>query len=526
MCRNTLNKVIVTLILGCILLQITCTTLTVLAAPGTSTNLELTDSSTDAAPLTDTHATAETISNVTPSGNFTLNNDGTERTAETVYADSGVDSSFKNVKYWDCAIPYNLTHGDIGGYQTVTQPHVDAQGNSLNPMNESTINAFNGDIVYRETSLNGENSVTLDGVYNKMLAQGKEAGGNTTTDSHGMAVYTSKDGVQFYFTAVQPFFFANSNCGSVLEGCSKFKDTYGESIIGWGQIFDVILTDGTCIHFIYADTNSANHTNRESTTYTAPLNKPLYNHLFGSTSGHNLEVWGTKGCTDWFKEQYGIGTTNHIAYYRFYNKSMIDDLEVVSEEAKNVAYGASGVAADIENSTNAEAGAENIGGIWSEDQLAKYITLSENNWERVIDSISRDNLDKQELESLTGWEQEVDAQKTSVISILRKIVAFIGIAMVVYGVVLYLAYWFDTVNTFALFSLVYVMTFGKLEVLNEEETTWSMTGSDNGGKTKTVNHRNIITICLLMISAGVFILTGSAYYLFMKIFMFAKGFLQ
>ena len=176
------------------------------------------------------------------------------------------------------------------------------------------------------------------------------------------------------------------------------------------------------------------------------------------------------------------------------------------------------------NTTNTTSN-ETVEGVWNEDKIAKPNTLKEDNIETDINATERDGLDLEELESLDDWENNVNQQKVTIISILRKVVATVGIILVVWGLLLYLAYWVDTVNTLIPISFVVIFSLGKLEVLNEEETTWSLGGEENKGKRLTVNHKNICTICVLMIGVGVLILSGTVYFLIEKCFSIAKNIL-
>lgn len=150
-------------------------------------------------------------------------------------------------------------------------------------------------------------------------------------------------------------------------------------------------------------------------------------------------------------------------------------------------------------------------GLISEEEFAVILQIAEKNWENQINSTSRDNLDVQELEDLSDWEIISNQDDTNLVVFLRKLVAVLGVLLILWGLLLYLAYWFDTINTLIPFQFVPMLSFGKLEVLNEEETTFSLAGDRDNTKRVTVNHKNILTICILLVAAGVFILTGFIY---------------
>ena len=71
--------------------------------------------------------------------------------------------------------------------------------------------------------------------------------------STGLQVATDPKGNKYYLTAIQEFFYRSSSVGS--------NNFYGWSSQNRGQLFDVVLTDGTVVHFAVKDTNAVQHTN-------------------------------------------------------------------------------------------------------------------------------------------------------------------------------------------------------------------------------------------------------------------------
>lgn len=447
---------------------------------------------------------AEGLISETVGALFSTGNSGVERTAETVYKDSGLVSSFKNVEYYDVAIPYQLTCEEIGGQ-------------SVN-MSDSLKKSNVGKQIAREWSFSTcKNKSNI--CYNATV--GKAA--STETTEEGMEVIVDGNGIRYYVMAVQGFFFANSNA-------ENFPAFSSES---FGQIIDVILTDGTCIHFIYGDSNANKHTNggENGGSNYAALNKPLYKNLFSYINANCPEIWATENSSvSWFRDTYGLSKNVSIAYYRMYNASLGDTLEVTSEDAKNVSWkmavsGSSEVAKEI----NEENGAVNVGGVYSEEQLAAWTTLTEANIQAdYLDDATRDSLKQDDLSNLSNWEQNINNNKmeNGAIALLRKFVMLLGILIIIWSVLLYLAYWFDRINNFFYIDLLNIMTFGHLHMSDtEEECTFKVKDLGKDGR-KTVNHRAIITICLTAIAFGVLLISGWLYELIANLVLSITTFLS
>ena len=108
------------------------------------------------------------------------------------------------------------------------------------------------------------------------------------------------------------------------------------------------------------------------------------------------------------------------------------------------------------------------------------------------------------------WGADVKARKEgSIISFFRACVASAGLWMVIYSILLYLAYWLDRVNNLFEFSCIGLLSKGKLVISPDGTSTYST----NTKEIKTVVHKDIIKICLIAIAVGVVFLTGRLYLL-------------
>lgn len=157
-------------------------------------------------------------------------------------------------------------------------------------------------------------------------------------------------------------------------------------------------------------------------------------------------------------------------------------------------------------------------GYWNEDQLGAFCRVMEMNVDEILEGAMRENLGYNEMEGLATWERNIkyDNEDNGVIGLLRRIVMLLGIAIIVWMSLIYLAYWFDRINVIYL-DVLGVVTLGHLHMSEtEEECTFRIKDLGKEGR-KTVNHRAIAGICLVGIAFGVLIVSGWYYVALQKI---------
>lgn len=427
----------------------------------------------------------------------TIDNDGKSR--ENPYGDSGLSKSFE-ADYYDCYVPYNLTPLDIGGW---SQGSSNASSSTYNsPMSEDAksrkITAF----------VNWENDLSSN-FFGSATKSYEE--------STGMTIYTDGNGTKYYVTAIQNFFYNNSTAGT--NGFPGF------SIANRGQIFDVILTDGTCIHFVVGDANAIQHTNAGSddnessfdVTYDfTELLIPQYKHIFQAQSGNTLEVWGkTSNATSKFSEKYNIGNgddQNRVAYYRMYNAFIKNNPQRSSGVSGDVSYSYGDVsisgAGDGENATDSMG---NV--ITSEWDLVGMGGLKNKigDNQTKVNFMSRDNLSVGEAYSVaTVGENIALLKEANVIDTVRVSVVFVGLCLVFYSVLLLVAYLFDYTNSFLEISLVKIITFGYLEYSDDE------LAKNERGKASS---KRLLFLVVFLIIIGCLFISGGVLRAVMEIMM-------
>ena len=120
---------------------------------------------------------------------------------------------------------------------------------------------------------------------------------------------------------------------------------------------------------------------------------------------------------------------------------------------------------------------------------------------------SSDDLSPKENIEVKRWGEDIKAKKeSSVISFFRACVASAGLWLIIYSVLMYLAYWLDRVNNLFEFSCIGLLSRGKLVLSPDGVSTFS-----KAGEIKAIVHKDVIKICITAIAMGVVLLTGRLY---------------
>ena len=100
-------------------------------------------------------------------------------------------------------------------------------------------------------------------------------------------------------------------------------------------------------------------------------------------------------------------------------------------------------------------------GYYSEEDLGRYNRLTEQNIQsELLDDAVRDNLSSNELSNLTDWENNIeqDSQEGGLIYYARIIVSIFGIILIIWTILIYIAFWFDRLNNFIDIDLLLILT--------------------------------------------------------------------
>lgn len=456
-------------------------------------------------------------------GTYEIDNDGKKKDKKDIYKDSGLPSSFKGAKYYDVAMPYNLSAYDVGGWCT---------------------DSFNKAYVYSKDKLQG---IKISGNMTRewsTISYGKNncpslmssaqwdvlTRGAGTDKATGMPT-VEINGVKFFINVFQKFEY---NC----DTAKKWFGGFG----GNGYLVDAVLTDGTVIHFIKGDSNAECHTNgskggdgsdgdgQEGDNKIHDYGKNYYKwwsygsaklmqyaNIYGVSDCNVLELWSSSNSLGKFKKKYKIGNgdkDNRIAYFRMYNINVTekDKIKPASNEVKKVSYKLGNVKLQNGKTTSSSKSSGNVSlsqtGFYEESHFTNVESLSEVD----IELKKGEDLSKDQLKSITDWKNNIDYEnEDSILKFIRVVVMFMGILFLVWMLFIYLCYWMDRINNFVDIDLLPTVTGGRLRVSPEEHECTFSPKNFVKGQPQTVNHRAILSICLIGIFFAVLVITGKLY---------------
>lgn len=435
-----------------------------------------------------------------------IDNNGEYRT--DVCGDSKIPASFTDVEYFDFYMPYNYNAGEIGGYSVA----------GTATMTESLQKRKPASFVNYEFDGFSNNYWQRFGV--------KQCGNTGVTEGYetdtGLATLTDKNGTVYYVTALPWILFK--------EG----RNYYSDNDDNWGlyynagQVFDVILLDGTVIHFVMGCAKAEVHTNGgkqngyspDSESYTAYETKnlskhPQYSNMFQAVGGETLEVWGkTSDAASFFMEKYGLlehggDGSNLIAYIRVYNTMIGDAPTPANDTVKAVSYNLGSVNITSSSSGNIGLSINDIAQRYDESYfLGNIAGLSE----RSIALPSADWLQYSEQQEIADWKNTIELLKEDEkFSFLRACVMLVGILIIVYSTLLFLAFQFDKINNFVDIEVLSMLTMGKMVTSRDDTSTYNDASETTKGKPKMIVQKDIFVVTITGIAIGVLLLTGKLY---------------
>lgn len=170
--------------------------------------------------------------------------------------------------------------------------------------------------------------------------------------------------------------------------------------------------------------------------------------------------------------------------------------------------------AEVEGNTNPELDQDLAkvmvsSGLWDETQFVKWKVMT--NAPITFAEIS--DMNDADIYDVENWKNDLDKKNSEGILIRggRFLSMLFGILFEVWMMLIYLSYWFDRLNNFFDFSVLSILTFGRLRISpDESECTFSMTDLGKGEK-RTVNHKKILEVCIIGLAFGALIVSGALF---------------
>lgn len=440
-------------------------------------------------------------------------NDGKPKT--NPFMDSGAPTRYSSGKYYDVALPYDTLLNNIGGMDKTRFP-ADSKKKQIGCMLKENDEWEFGLLA---------DSITKD-------AKGLR------DEASGLRII-EKNGVQYYMGAIGQGLFCNDAWdGLRYEGFDADKKTDGKAVgkglsellyngtpAKSGILFDLILKDGTQIHFTMADSLGISEEvgGWGGNWDRRPMIHKQYTCMWhAGNAAHVVEYFGSKG-QDKVMAALNITNENPVMYVRIWNISLnsADKVKCKAGQEKvsnsgtalSTASDGSSAAGQLPtqdaNGNQLVSGVQYMKGEYSESMLSTVNALMEGNLEKA----NRDSLTMSDGYTLNNWKDTVESRHEDSILVIffRRFVSFIGIMFTVWMLFLYLGYWFDRVNNFIDFSLLGLLSGGRLKISPEEDKcTWQFSEMRNLSKDTpmTVNNRAMLEIVIIGCIFGGLIVSG------------------
>lgn len=405
---------------------------------------------------------------------------------DKVYTNCGIPTPYKGVKFYDCQIPYSITYKELGGID-VNMP-------------DSTKTSKVGTAFIRESCHNSRLSNGNLVLGNCKMGAKHLPDGVSVKDEGDYCIATDKLGQKYYIAAI----------GQWCRKATKSEEDKGYKVQG-AQLFDVILTDGTIIHCVEGDNFGWGHsvgcenTGQDNVNYTrTEMKYPQYKGMCHANGGQLLELWQPIGkAANLFNKKYNISSANKdnkIAYMRMYNKNI--------GQATNRGHKALSCKSDGSFSEDSDGGGSGMstGGKfmvseWELEGMPSKSKLTGN--QSDIELADRSGLGLAEVYTVDKIGDDITMKnKALTFDKARILISFIGLVLIMYSVLMFVAMIFDKANTFIEFSMVSFLTLGKLKYsAYENDSRINKKGSSNTSKLL------ISTVVILIV--GMVIVSGA-----------------
>lgn len=166
-------------------------------------------------------------------------------------------------------------------------------------------------------------------------------------------------------------------------------------------------------------------------------------------------------------------------------------------------------------------------GYFSEAELASYCKLTETNLEEVLLAAADiENLRQLDLEGLSSWQRNhrMEMEEHGYIAVLRIVVVLVGILMTLWAIFVYLAFWFDHINSFVYLDALHIVTLGQLHICPPGDKPTFKLGKTV--ETRTVNHQQILGICGVALLFGTLLVSGVFYSIVMYFVNLVMGWVK
>lgn len=211
----------------------------------------------------------------------------------------------------------------------------------------------------------------------------------------------------------------------------------------------------------------------------------------------------------------GRSTGPHVHYQIEIDGEKVDPLEHYEMPETELNQGDSADGSSIDEEPTEDVSEDTAvylaqSGIWDETKFVKWKVMTGDSVLEFADVMSAHEDDIYDIEN---WIMDVERQKGDGLLIKggRWLAILMGIIFEVWMMFLYLAYWFDRLNNFFDFSLLYVLSIGRLRISPDEtECTFSVKSLAQS-EVRTINHKKLLGVVIVGLGFGAIIISGQMF---------------
>lgn len=113
-----------------------------------------------------------------------------------------------------------------------------------------------------------------------------------------------------------------------------------------------------------------------------------------------------------------------------------------------------------------------------------------------------------EQKALSDIGRNVEKNRITVTGVYHALMSFVGVVLILYSLLMFLAYFFDYNNTFVDISLLGIITLGRFRVVSKEEVGEGNLGYNKKDKCTYVTMGMVAVRCVVVLVVGLFLVSG------------------
>lgn len=420
-----------------------------------------------------------------------------------------VPSSYTGVDYYDVLIPYTMKISEIGGHSIGGR---DGSRYVNKKMTNTLLDNKVGNHISRETDISSQRKTIGDGVVNIS----KDSGLNIATDEWGNKYYMLALGQYCYPGGTGQLSFTSSNRG---------------------QLVDVVFTNGKVVHFILTDAKASVHTNGgEGSSHNADesddnkrrgwidwykfadLEKPEGQNMFQALNSEVLEIFASSSGVSKFQQITGMSDTSdvHIAFIRMYSQKYttagnLRDTNIGTDpyyDLGNVTFARGETSSTSMGSSSLSLTGGSLVDEWSLVGMPARNDMTVDQARIIL--MGRDGLTLNENELIAALGNNmVLMEQTRLLDVIRTVIIFAGLICLLYGLLIFAAMVFDKANTFIDFSMISLLTFGKMRYDPFDETLGKLPKGYVSTKKLAMMGVIVLIVGMTLVSGGTFRFIGN-----------------